>query len=136
MRQYALGIVLGVVLLLLYMLVRGGILDEDFPILTAIIVTPTVGALLTLLVPARRPEIAQAIGYLATAATAGFAAWLLWTSRPGTAGLPVRRGEPLVRRAGVGYIVGVDGFSIFMVALTALAVPDRAAGLGDAPACG
>ena len=95
----------------------------DFPILTFIIFTPAVGALLTLLVPARRPEIAKAIGYVATAATAGFAAYMLWSFETGRAGLQFVEEHSWFGDTGVSYLVGVDGISVFMVALTALVFP-------------
>ena len=49
-----------------------------YPILTAIIVTPLVGALLVLCTPARRPDLAKAFGLITSMATLGFAAQLLW----------------------------------------------------------
>jgi NADH-quinone oxidoreductase subunit M len=95
----------------------------DFPILTFIIFTPAVGAALTLLVPARRPEIAKAVGYMATAATAGFAAYMLWSFETGKAGLQFVEHHSWFGDTGVSYLVGVDGISVFMVALTALVFP-------------
>jgi NADH-quinone oxidoreductase subunit M len=93
---------------------------EGFPILTAIIVTPIIGALLVLITPARRPELARAIGYLASAATLGLAAWLLWDFQTGFRGFQFVEENRWFDALGVGYIVGVDGFSIFMVCITAL----------------
>ena len=45
----------------------------NYPILTAIVVAPILGAVLVLLTPARRPELARAIGLMVTMATLGFA---------------------------------------------------------------
>ncbi len=95
----------------------------DFPILTAIILTPIVGSLLTLCTPARRPELARAVGYMTTAATLGFAGWLLWDFKTGTDTFQFIEETRWFDAFGVGYIVGVDGFSIFMVAVTALLFP-------------
>ena len=36
----------------------------DFPLLTALVFLPAFGAVLAMLVPARRPELARAIGYV------------------------------------------------------------------------
>jgi NADH-quinone oxidoreductase subunit M len=94
-----------------------------FPILTAIIVTPIIGSVLVLCTPARRPEIARAVGYLASAATLGFAAWLLWDFNTGTRTFQFVEETRWFDALGVGYIVGVDGFSIFMIAVTALLFP-------------
>ena len=40
--------------------------SADFPILTALILTPLLGAVLALLMPSRRPEYARIVGYLAS----------------------------------------------------------------------
>jgi NADH-quinone oxidoreductase subunit M len=93
-----------------------------FPILTAIIVTPIIGALIVLCTPARRPEVARAIGYISSMATLGLAAWLLWEFKT-VAGFQFVEANRWFDALGVGYIVGVDGFSIFMVAVTALLFP-------------
>ena len=47
---------------------------DDFPILSVIIAVPFAGALITLFMPERRPEISKAIGYATTTITFGFAA--------------------------------------------------------------
>ena len=46
--------------------------DAGFPLLTFIIFTPLVGAVLVAVLPRRRPEIVRAVGYVATAAELGF----------------------------------------------------------------
>ena len=94
-----------------------------FPILTAIILMPLVGAIGVLCTPAKRPELAQAIGYASTAATLGFAGWLLWSFQTGVGGFQFVEENRWFDALGVGYIVGVDGFSIFMVVITALLFP-------------
>jgi NADH-quinone oxidoreductase subunit M len=96
---------------------------EGFPILTAIIVTPIIGALLTLCTPARRPELARAVGFLSTAATLGFACWLLYDFQTSVDTFQFVEETRWFDALGVGYIVGVDGFSIFMVAVTGLLFP-------------
>ena len=95
---------------------------SSFPILTAIIVTPILGAILVLFVPARRPELSRAVGFIATMATLGFAGYLLWHFQI-AAGFQFVEENRWFDALGVGYIVGVDGFSIFMVAVTALLFP-------------
>ncbi len=95
----------------------------DFPVLTCLIVTPAVGAAALLLVSSRRPEIVNAIGYVATAATAGFAGYMLWHFEVGEPGLQFVEQHEWFGDIGVSYLVGVDGVSVFMVALTALVFP-------------
>jgi NADH-quinone oxidoreductase subunit M len=93
---------------------------SDFPILSAIIATPALGALVVLFVPGRRPEIVRAVGYAATAATLGLTGWLLWNFQTGHAGYQFVESERWIGSLGVKYVVGVDGISLFMVVLNAL----------------
>jgi NADH-quinone oxidoreductase subunit M len=95
----------------------------EFPLLTYIVLTPLVGAILVALVPGRRPELVRAVGYVATAATAGFVGYLLWHFETGTAGYQFVEDHRWVGSLGIRYLLGVDGISLFMVALTALLFP-------------
>ena len=92
----------------------------DFPILSAIIATPALGALVVLFLPGRRPEVVRAVGYAATAATLGLAGWLLWNFKTGHAGYQFVESERWISSLGVRYVVGVDGISLFMIVLNAL----------------
>src|SRR3954465_938364 len=96
---------------------------SDYPILTAIIVTPIPGALLVLLGAARRPEIARAVGIITSTATLGFALLLLWKFQTGYGGFQFLESNRWFDSLGVGYIVGVDGFSLFMVVITGVLFP-------------
>ncbi len=62
----------------------------NYPILTAIVVAPILGAMLVLLTPARRPELARAIGLMVSMATLGFALLLLWKFRSNFGGVQYR----------------------------------------------
>ncbi|MET0921127.1 MAG: NADH-quinone oxidoreductase subunit M [Acidimicrobiia bacterium] len=95
----------------------------EFPILSAIIAVPIIGAFICMLVPERRPEIAKGVGYATSMITFGLAAWLLWHFAPHTAKFQFLEHEQWIPRLGVNYLVGVDGISIFMVAVTALLFP-------------
>ena len=92
----------------------------DFPILTAIIAVPAIGALVVVLLPERRVEAVRAVGYAATAATLGLTGWMLWHFATGKAGFQFVESERWIGSLGVKYVVGVDGISVFMVALNAL----------------
>ncbi len=95
-------------------------MSSSFPVLTAIIATPFVGALVVALIPKQRPELVRAVGFAATAATVGFTGWMLWHFKTGTAGMQFVERQPWIKSLGVQYLLGVDGISVFMVALTAL----------------
>jgi NADH-quinone oxidoreductase subunit M len=94
----------------------------SFPLLTALVVTPAIGALAVLLVPAARGEVVRAVGYLTSVATLGLTGYLLdeFASVPG---FQLTDRHAWMERLGVSWSVGVDGISLFMVALTALLVP-------------
>ena len=95
----------------------------SFPILTAIIATPAIGALVVALIPARRVEAARAVGYAATAATFGLSLWMLWHFQTGRPGYQFVESERWMGSLGIKYVVGVDGISLFMIVLTALLFP-------------
>jgi NADH-quinone oxidoreductase subunit M len=101
----------------------GTVAVHEFPILSAIIAVPIAGSVICLLVPQRRPEIAKAVGYAATMITFGLAAWLLWHFEPNTARFQFLERESWISDLGTDYLVGVDGISIFMIAVTALLFP-------------
>jgi NADH-quinone oxidoreductase subunit M len=97
--------------------------DAGFPLLTFIIFTPLAGAVLVALLPARRPELVKAVGYGATAATVGFVGSLLYGFDGGASGYQFVEDHQWIDALGVRYVLGVDGISLFMVALTALLFP-------------
>jgi NADH-quinone oxidoreductase subunit M len=96
---------------------------REFPILTAILMTPLVGALLILGLPRERT---RAIRWTAL----GFSLISLGLALVALARLDLSRPEPqLVERwvwapaIGASYTVGVDGISLWLVLLTALIFP-------------
>jgi NADH-quinone oxidoreductase subunit M len=92
----------------------------SFPILSAIIAAPFIGAIVCLLTPETRPEIAKAVGYATTVVTAGFAGWLLWNFDGSNPRFQFVENERWISALGIRYVVGVDGISIFMIAVTGL----------------
>ena len=97
--------------------------DAGFPLLTFIIFTPLAGAVLVAVLPNRRPELVKAVGYGATATTIGFVGYLLYQFDAGSSGYQFVENYQWIDTLGVRYVVGVDGISLFMVALTALLFP-------------
>ena len=98
-------------------------MSADFPILTALIVTPIIGVIVVMLTPARRQEQVRLVGYLFSGATLAFACWLLANFKTGTSAYQFVEVERWMGDLGVSYKVGVDGISLFMVVLTALLFP-------------
>ncbi len=100
----------------------------DFPLLTALVIVPALGSLIVTLLPKQRPEIVRAFGFIAMMATAALAGYLVYA-------FEIQQPESLrdsfqfvedhswINNLGVRYILGVDGISLFMVALTGLLFP-------------
>jgi NADH-quinone oxidoreductase subunit M len=95
----------------------------DFPILTAIIATPLIGAVVVVLLPSRRPEIVRAAGYGFTVATLGLSCWLLAAFSTKQVFFQFVENRPWLPSIGARYLVGVDGISLFMIVATALLTP-------------
>jgi len=95
----------------------------SFPILTVLIVLPAAGALLTILMPNTRPEYARTVGYAVSVATFAIAVYLLYDFNRADADYQFVSSHAWMEPLGVRWTVGVDGISLFMVALTALLIP-------------
>ncbi len=97
--------------------------SADFPLLSAIILTPLVGALVALCMPTRRPELVRVTGYAFSVATAGLVAYLLAAFETGTSGYQLVEQHSWMGELGSQWLLGVDGISLFMVVLTGLLFP-------------
>ena len=100
-----------------------------FPILTALIVIPVIGGVLTILTSNRRPEWTKFVALVASVATAGLSVWLLASFETANAGFQFVSQHPWIRDWGIGWHVGVDGISLFLVVLTGLLFPLVIAGV-------
>ena len=91
----------------------------DFPILSVILITPFVGAVICLLLPEGRPEQVKAVAYATMAVTLGFTLYMLWQFDAPRGTFQFVENQRWIPAIGVRYIVGVDGISLFMVVITA-----------------
>ena len=73
--------------------------------------------------PSRRPELVRVVGYVTTVATLGLALYLLQDFETQHAGYQLVESYDWMGEFGVKWLVGVDGISLFMVALNALLFP-------------
>lgn len=94
----------------------------DFPILTAIVFVPAIGALGVALLPSGRQELVRAFGLLVSFATLGFTGYLVWNFETAS-GYQFVEQHVWLKDLGSSYLLGVDGISLFMVVLTALLFP-------------
>ena len=95
----------------------------DFPILTAIILTPLLGAVVVMFLPASRPEVIKSVGYLFSIATLALSLWMLWAFVTKDPFFQFVEDHSWIPGIGTRYIVGVDGISLFMVVITAVLMP-------------
>jgi NADH-quinone oxidoreductase subunit M len=99
--------------------------EVGFPLLTVLIFVPYVGAVIALCTPNRRTEIARSVGYVTSTAVLGMALFLLTQFDTGATkgGYQLYETHSWLRVVGMRWTLGVDGISLFMVALTALLIP-------------
>ncbi|MFQ5966850.1 MAG: NADH-quinone oxidoreductase subunit M [Acidimicrobiia bacterium] len=95
----------------------------DFPLLTAIILLPFLGAVIVSLLPRRRPELLLPVGVVVSLLPLGAVGYLYATFEVGVAGFQFVEDANLYRPWGISWHLGVDGISLVLVALTALLVP-------------
>jgi NADH-quinone oxidoreductase subunit M len=94
-----------------------------FPILTAIIFVPVLGAILVALSGRSRPEITKLIAVLSSVMTAGLSIWLLGAFDTHGAGFQFTSKHEWIEQWGISWNLGVDGISLFLVVLTGVLFP-------------
>ena len=95
----------------------------SFPILTALILIPALGALLVAMISKSRPEYVKLTAILTSAMTAGMSIWLLASFKTGEAGFQFTSQHEWVKAWGISWHLGVDGISLFLVVLTGILFP-------------
>ncbi|MGH9039364.1 MAG: NADH-quinone oxidoreductase subunit M [Acidimicrobiia bacterium] len=95
---------------------------SDFPYLTALVALPFAGVLIVFLVPGA-DDLLRRLALGVTLITAVVAAALLIAFEVGDAGYQFLESKIWIDSLGITYTLGVDGISLFMVALTALLFP-------------
>jgi NADH-quinone oxidoreductase subunit M len=94
-----------------------------FPILTALILVPIVGAALVALVPKSRPEIPKVIALMSAVGTLAMSIWLMASFETGEAGFQFVSKHTWIEPWGISWHLGVDGISLFLVVLTGVLFP-------------
>ncbi len=97
--------------------------DLGFPILSAIVLLPVIAAVFVLFTPRTRPEYAQLTAGVATVGTAALTVWLLASFETGEAGFQFVSKHTWIDTWGISWHLGVDGISLFLIALTAFIFP-------------
>ena len=96
----------------------------SFPVLTALVVTPILGALFLLVLPANRPEYFKQVAFLFTTVTGAFAAWVLVEFETASAAaFQFVDSAGWMDSFGISWTLGIDGISLWLVVLTAALFP-------------
>ena len=94
-----------------------------FPVLTALVLVPLIGAVLTALGSRHRPEITKLVALVSSVATAGMSLWLLAEFDTHDGGFQLVSQHSWIDSWGIGWHLGVDGISLFLVVLTGVLFP-------------
>ncbi len=94
-----------------------------FPILTVAIFVPIAGAIAVALLPSRFSADIKTVGVVATAMELATVITLLVEFKGGHAGFQFISHQSWISSFGIEWKVGVDGISLFLVAITALLFP-------------
>ncbi|OBK82046.1 NADH-quinone oxidoreductase subunit M [Mycobacterium sp. 1164985.4] len=96
---------------------------NNFPWLTVLWATPTVGAALVILVPAAQRVLAKWFALAVSIAVLAITAVLAVGFKPGGEQYQYVESHRWIPSFGTGYILGVDGIALAIVVLTAVLVP-------------
>ena len=95
----------------------------SFPVLSALVLLPVIGAVFLLVLPNSRPEHFKQVAFLVSAATGALAVWVLTDFRTGTADFQLVDTHTWIEDLGISWALGVDGISLWLVVLTGLIFP-------------
>lgn len=93
---------------------------SGWPILTTILLAPVAGAILIMLVPREKEELAKTIAATTTLVSMALSLWVWGTYDRSTGGFQFVEHVPWIPDLGVSYSLGVDGISVPMLVLTTL----------------
>ena len=94
-----------------------------FPILTALVLVPLVGAAVVALLPRSRADTVRLVGVLFAVATAALSVYLLVAFKSSDGGMQFVSQHSWVKAWGISWHLGVDGISVFLLALTGILFP-------------
>jgi NADH-quinone oxidoreductase subunit M len=97
--------------------------SPDFPVLTALVAVPAVGALAVAAVPRARSELLRLVALLFAGATGALAVYVMAAFEVGDSGYQFETNRSWIADFGISWHVGVDGISLFLVVLTGVLFP-------------
>ncbi len=98
--------------------------EVSFPVLTAMVITPFLGAVLLMVLPNSRPEHFKQVAFLVSTLTAGMTAWVMVQFDTAHAGdFQFVDHYQWVESLGISWSLGLDGISLWLVVLTGALFP-------------
>src|SRR3954451_2023402 len=95
----------------------------SFPLLTVMVLLPAVGALVVAVMSSRRPEWVKLTGLVFAIATGAMTIWMLGAFKTGDTGYQFQSQHTWIKEWGIGWHLGVDGISLFLIVLTGVLFP-------------
>jgi NADH-quinone oxidoreductase subunit M len=100
----------------------------SFPILTMLVLVPTIGSVLVAAFSNRRPEFVKLTALLTSVLTGGLSVWVLVAFDKANADFQFVTKHLWIKPWGISWHLGVDGISLFLVVLTGVIFPIVIAG--------
>jgi len=94
-----------------------------FPLLTASVLVPLLGALVLAVLPRGRAELVRPTAVLFSATTGAFTLWMLAAFDTRDGGFQFETSRTWIEDFGIQWHLGVDGISLFLVVLTGVLFP-------------
>ena len=94
-----------------------------FPVSTALIAIPVIGALVIALTPQSRPESHRLTAILTSLLAGAVSLWVLASFDPEATGFQFVQSTTWVAAYDIKFFVGIDGISLFLVVLTGIIFP-------------
>ena len=95
----------------------------SFPILTALILVPLLGAVIIAAMSKRRPEWVKLIAVLTSVAVGAMSIWMLASFKTSSSEFQFTSQHEWIKAWGMSWHLGVDGISLFLVVLTGVLFP-------------
>src|SRR6476619_326289 len=98
-------------------------LEPHTPLLTALVVTPFIGAVVVALLPKRRPDLIRLVAVLFAVLTGALSVAVLVKFKQGDPGFQMVDNHIWIKSFGISWKLGVDGISLFLLVLTGILFP-------------
>lgn len=96
----------------------------SFPVLTALVVIPVLGALFLLVLPNNRPEYFKQVAFLVSAVVGAMTIWIVTDFQTEHAAqFQYQNQRDWIESLGISWHLGIDGISLWLVVLTGLIFP-------------